>query len=158
VLVATGFANAGDGKFGSMSIFDKWRQNHCAKCAESCEPSCIPLRTIPSPCLFRAEVGSPTMLPGKPLPPIALVRAVPPSIELVAAHPPAIPLVRATPPPVELVGAVPPRLDMFRREPAPVKSAPPIKIPSVAIFQVAQPPKPCCPPPTCATCTSFGGR
>ena len=158
MLAASGIATAQDGKFGSMSIFEKWRQNHCAKCAESCEPSCIPTHTIPSPRLFRAEVGSPTILPGKALPPIELIRALPPSIELVGAHPPELQHLRATPPSLELVAGTPPRLEMFRREPAPVGSAPPIKIPPVAIFQVAQPPKPCCPPASCATCCSFGGR
>lgn len=155
VLATTGIAAAQEGKFGSMSIFEKWKQKHCAKCAEPC---CIPAHTIPSPCVFRAEVGSPKHLPGRSLPPIELVTAQPPCIELVAAHPPQLQCLRATPPCLELVGMTPPRLEMFRREPAPVGCAPSIKLPSVAIFPVAQPPKPCCPPASCATCCSFGGR
>jgi hypothetical protein len=157
VLAGAGFAAAGDhGSFGSVSVFDKWKQRSCAKFAAPCEPCCTPTHLIPSPCLFHAEVGSPTYIEGKAMPPIQLLRAVPPSIELAAARPPELLYVRRTPPPVELMGAVPPRLDTFRREPAPLGSLPAIKLPSVAIFHVAQPPKPCCPPPVCGPCSSSG--
>jgi hypothetical protein len=159
VLVAHGIAAADGGKFGSMSIFERWKQKKaCSQCAEPCESCCPPTHVIPSPTLFRAEVGAPTYVPGKSLPPIELVRTVPPNIELITTHPPELPLLRATPPNVELVAGKPPHVPTFRRQPAPLEHAPSVQIPSVTIFQVAQPPTPCCPPPACAPCCSSVGR
>jgi hypothetical protein len=141
-----------------MSIFEARRQRRCEKWASPCEDCCPKTYTIPSPTLFRAEVGSPKWVEGKPMPPIQLVRGVPPSVELVPGKPPCLEMVRATPPPVELVAGMPPPVEMFRRQPGPVKNAPPVHVPSVTLFRVPQPPTPCCPPPVCAPCCVTGSH
>ncbi|HMF12390.1 MAG TPA: hypothetical protein VKE94_08790, partial [Gemmataceae bacterium] len=130
----------------------------CEKCAAPCEACCPTTVTIPSPTLFRAEIDCPKWVEGKPLPPVQLFRVVPPSVELVAGRPPCLEMVRGTPPNVELVAGTPPRLDMFHRQPAPLGCAPAVKLPSVTLFHVAQPPAPCCPPPVCAPCCTMTGH
>jgi hypothetical protein len=147
LLAGAGLATADGGPYGSMSIFEARRQRRCEKCASPCEDCCPKTYTIPSPTLFRAEVGSPKWVEGKPMPPIQLVRGVPPPVELVPGKPPCLEMVRATPPPVELVAGMPPPVEMFRRQQGPVKNAPPVHVPSVTLFRVPQPP-----PPVCAPC------
>jgi hypothetical protein len=157
-LLAHGIAAADPGKFGSMSIFENWKQNKaCPKCAEQpCAPCCTPTHFIPSPTLFRAEVGCPTCVPGKSLLPIQVLRVTPPCVELVAAHPPEVPCLHATPPCVELFAGTPPHLENFRREPEPTGCAPTVRKRSVTIYHVDQPPRPCCPPPAgVPCCTKF---
>jgi hypothetical protein len=150
LMVGAGFAAAEPREFGSLSIFEKWKQRGCAKCCTACEPGCVPVQPIPAPQLFRAEVAQPKYVEGKQLPPIELVRGVPPPVELVAGRPPQIELVRGTPPPVELVRGMPPPVELFRRRPEMPTEAPPICIPSVTIFRLEPPPCPACPPPVCA--------
>jgi hypothetical protein len=159
LAVAHGIAGADPGKFGSMSVFEKWKQNKaCAQCAGP--PSagcCTPTHFMPSPTLFRAEVDTPKCVPGKSMPPIQLFRVSPPGVELVAAHPTEMPFLQATPPSVELFAGTPPHLDSFRREPAPTEWAPTSRIPSITVYQVDQPQRPCCPPSVCApSCPSTG--
>jgi hypothetical protein len=158
LLAGAGLAAAGSGPYGSMSIFEARRLRRCEQCAATCDTCCPPTYTIPSPTLFRAEVGCPTWVEAQPLPPIKLLRAVPPPVEVVPGKPPCLELVRGTPPPVEIVSGKPPPVELFRLQPAPLECAPPVKRHSVTLFHVAQPPTPCLPPPVCAPCYETVGH
>jgi hypothetical protein len=158
LLTWAGVATAGSGPYGSMSVFEYCKLRRCEKKAAACEACCPPTQTIPSPTLFRAEVGCPTLVEGKPLPPIQLFRAVPPPVELVAGRPPCLEIIQVSPPPVELVRGTPPPVGLFRRQPAPLGHAPPFQMPSVTLYHVQQPPKPCVPPPVCAPCCGTNGN
>ena len=152
LLTGAGLAAAGSGPYGTISVFEHCRQRRCDKQAAACEACCPPTHTIPSPTLFRGEVGCPRWVEGKPLPPIQLLRAVPPCVDVVVGRPPCLEMVHGSPPPVELVPGTPPPVELFRRQPGPLANAPPVNVPSVTLFRLAQPPKPCVPPPVCAPC------
>jgi len=158
LLIGAGLATADHGPYGSMSIFEARRLRRCEQCAAACDTCCPPTHVMLSPTLFRAEVGCPSWVAGKPMPPIKLRRAVPPPVEIVAGKPPCLQVVRGTPPPLELAGGKPPPVELFLRQPGPVKSAPPIKIPSVTLFRVEQPPSPCVPPPACPPFCATNGQ
>ncbi len=155
LLAAAGLAAADPGQFGTMSIFDKHRARKCASCTAA-TPCCIETVPIPPVQLFRAEVGCPTYVPGRQLPPVELVRGVPPPVELVRGMAPPVEVVRGMPPPVELVRGMPPPVELFRKQAQPPEYAPPIKVPSVTLFKMQQPPCPCVPPPVCPPCACGG--